>query len=393
MSKWLRLVCADRSLREAFFVFALSRCLILAIFVVAAAATLDTTSARYDPEDPHPAASLRIATVKAQLEHTLGRGDSGWYTQIARHGYDRAPFEAQQPHNWVFFPLYPFLLRAAGAVTGNYLIAGALISNAFFFIALVLLHKLVAALGYDSPTADRALFYTAMFPVSYFFSLPFTEALFLCLNVAAFFAAARDRWCAAGVFGGFASATRLAGVVLVPALALFRSGNAGAIREWRRLLCLALIPCGLLAFILFLWRTTGDPLAFVHAQTTWRRSGGFFLLTLYDYIRHPLNVIEPWNFRLLNFAAAVLALATAFFWARRRCWPFAIFTFLAIVLPLSSMTLQATTRYVAVIFPVFIALAIWGRNPRIDQLVRVAFLVLLGVMTLSYALRFSFASA
>ena len=156
---------------------------------------------------------------------------------------------------------------------------------------------------------------------------------------------------------------------------------------------LALVPVGLLGFMLFLWRITGNPLAFVDANAAWERSAGFFLLTLYDYLKNPLRIIGPWDFRALNFGAAILALGAAYFWARRREWAFATFTFLAILLPLSSGALQSTARFVAVIFPVFIALAVAGRRPRVDQLIRVVFLVLFALMTLSFSLRFSFASA
>ena len=389
----LRGLARDQSVREALFVFALTRTLVFAIFIVAGAATLDATAPGFDREDPHPVASVRTRLIKQQLEHTLGRGDSSWYALIAQQGYDRVAFEARPQHNWVFFPLYPLLVRLGGGLTGEYLIWGALLSNGLFFIALILLHKLVTALGHDESTAGRAVFYTAAFPVSYFFSLPVTEALYLCLVVGSFLAAARGRWWAAGVIGGFASATRLAGVLLLPALALFYGQRVRRSRWGRDMMWLALVPVGLLAFMLFLWRITGNPLAFVDAIAAWERPGGFFLLTLYDYLKHPLRIIQPWDFRTLNFGAAILALGAVYFWARRKQWALATFAFLAILLPLSSGTLQSTARYVAVIFPVFIALAVAGRRPRVDQVIRAVFLVLLAVMTLSYTLRFSFAAA
>jgi hypothetical protein len=116
-------------------------------------------------------------------------------------------------------------------------------------------------------------------------------------------------------------------------------------------------------------------------------------MTLYEYVTNPLSVIEPWNFRTLNFAAAILALGAAIYWLRRQQWAFATLTLLVILLPLSSSTLQSAARYVSVIFPVFIALAVAGRTARVDQSIRVVFLVLFGLMTFFFAMRFSFASA
>ena len=45
------------------------------------------------------------------------------------------------------------------------------------------------------------------------------------------------------------------------------------------------------------------------------------------------------------------------------------------------------------IFPVYIALAIVARRAWVDQAIRFTFLVLFALMTLFYALRFSFAAA
>lgn len=393
LSGGLRRVTGDGSVREAAVAFVLTRFVVFAVFIITGAASLDSTAPDFNRDDPHPRSSIRPQEVKKQLEHTLMRGDSGWYVEIARRGYDRAAFETTKQHNWVFFPLYPMVVRLAAGWTGEFLIWGALLSNGLFFLALILLHKLVTSLGDDKPTADRAVFYTAIFPVSYFFSLPMTESLFLCLNMASFLAAARGRWWLAGVCGGLSSAARVNGVLLVPVLALFYLQQTDR-SKWRGdVLWLALVPVGLLTFMFFLWKITGNPLAFIDAQAAWQRKGGFFLLTLYEYIKSPLKVIEPWNFRALHFGAAILALGAAFFWARRKEWAFAVLTFLSILLPLSLGGLHSTTRYVAVIFPVFIALAVAGRELWVDRAICVVFLALFGLLTLCYALRFSFASA
>ena len=391
--KKVRALPRDRSVREALFAFAISRTAVLLLLIGTASARHDITAPGFDPADPHPTVRVEPAKIIERLQRTLERGDSSWYMSIAQQGYDRIPFDHRQQHNWVFFPLYPLLAGFLASGTGEYMITAALLSNALFFIALVLLHKLVCALGFDLATADRTVFYQAIFPVSYFFSLPLPESLFLCLNLASFLAAAHGRWLVAALFGALSSATRLSGVILAPALALFY-GQRTDRSKWGPAVCwLGLAPLGLLAFMLFLWETTGNPLACVQAVEAWERKGGFFLLTLSRYLANPLDLIEPWNFRALHFAAAVLALAATFFWARRKQWAFTAFTFLAILLPLSSGTLDSTARYVSVVFPVFIALGVIGAQPRVDHLIRVVFLILFGLMTVFYGLRFSFAAA
>jgi hypothetical protein len=185
-----RAIRHDPAVREAFFVFVLTRAAIIALFVVTQA-TVPHRGSPLSDEDPHVSTTVRPPEIIAKLEHGLGRGDSAWYVQIARDGYDRVTFSNERQHNWVFFPLYPLVLASVASWSGAYLLSGAAISNLLFLIALVLLHKLVTQLGYDRATADRTLFYSAAFPAGYFFSLPLPESLYLCLVVATFLAAAR----------------------------------------------------------------------------------------------------------------------------------------------------------------------------------------------------------
>ena len=63
-----------------------------------------------------------------------------------------------------FFPLYPLLIHVVGALAGNHLIAGLLISNASFFFGLLFLYKLVEH-EYDRTVARRAIFYVSIFPI------------------------------------------------------------------------------------------------------------------------------------------------------------------------------------------------------------------------------------
>ena len=130
----------------------------------------------------------------------IGRWDSVWYLAIADGGYPAA--DARRP---AFFPLYPWLVRAAGAITGSPLIAGALLSTACFAGALVVLHRLTA-LELGPEAARWTVWALALFPMSFFLSAVYTESLFLLLSVGAVYAARTGRWAWAGVLGGLAAA-------------------------------------------------------------------------------------------------------------------------------------------------------------------------------------------
>jgi len=71
------------------------------------------------------------------LAAPFARWDSVWYMAIASGGY------AHQPPRTAFFPLYPLLMRGVGVVVGSDLIGGVVVSLVCFFVALVLLYRLV----------------------------------------------------------------------------------------------------------------------------------------------------------------------------------------------------------------------------------------------------------
>lgn len=390
----LRRVTHDRSVRAALFAFVLTRVIVFALFIATTQLTLE------EPLAPTPGSAVQNIRISVSPESVIRKlkpltfhGDGGWYLVLAESGYEQIPFNADKPHNWAFFPLYSLSLRAMAAVTGEFQLTGMILSSVFFLFALILLHKTVAAFGYDGAVADRAVFYIAAFPTSYFFSLPLTESLFLFLTIGSFLAAKRDSWWTAGALGGLASMTRYNGLFLLPALVVmyFQQQCHRPFKLKANALSLGLPVLGLMSFMLYLFVVTGNAFAFISIQKAWGVRSGFFLIPLYDYIRMPFDVAVLWNFRTLNFLAAIAALACGFALLKRREWALALYTFISVLVPLSTLTLEAMTRYVMVVFPVFIMLAVWGRKPLIDQTIRAAFVVLLGLMSVSFALYLGFA--
>ncbi|MEI7850177.1 MAG: mannosyltransferase family protein, partial [Chloroflexota bacterium] len=107
--------------------------------------------------------------------------DSQYYVDIATNGYW---FRPEQQSNVAFFPVYPLLMRLVGSlVQGNVILAGFIISNLAFFIALIFLYKLTA-LELDDGSAGRTVF-TWLFSRHPSFSSVYTESTFLMFSVAA----------------------------------------------------------------------------------------------------------------------------------------------------------------------------------------------------------------
>lgn len=387
-TQWLVRFRQDRSIREALFVFLLTRSLIFLVLVVAGQLSVVSY-----PESNTRDATIRFdpALITENLRRTMWQADVVHYVGIAQEGYHRAPFDIndRRSHEYAFFPLFPMLLWLLGRVTTNVVLWGAVLCNVFFFIALVLLHKLTLAFGYDDSVARRAIFYLAVFPFSYFFSIPLTESLFVLLTVASFYAAKREHWWAAGLIGLLASATRLTGVLLLPSL-LVLSWQMYRSLYVRKLLGLLLIPCGLFAYMFYSWWLSGDALAFKHAAEAWgRKPSIFFLRPLVRFLFPPHLLAEPWNIYLLSTGAAVLCFICIYILTKRREWALALYTLMSVVVPLSSGVTQSLGRYSMGFFPVFIALGLGANSNQTDQAIRVLLVFLLGIMTLLFASGFT----
>ena len=394
-----RRLLAAPSIRSALFAFTLTRLLILFVILLSA-------NIRFEPPvrdqfgDIHESnISLRNTTVPEVLRRVTLGADSLWIINIARGGYEKELFNTNIQHTWAYFPLYPLVLGALAKLTGDLPLTGIVLSSSFFLLALIMLHRTVTEFNYDEAIAERTVFYVAAFPVSYFFSMTQTESLFLLLTVACFYAAKRQRWWLAGTWGALASATRFAGVFLIVPLAVLYWQNNSSRRKdrgERRIradaAALLLVPLGLIAYMTYLKSITGNAFAFADIQVAWGHSAGVFWRALNGYLREPLRVSTRWDFRLLNFAAAVMALMGGIVLLKKRQWAFAFYALISIVVPLSYQdSLQSLARYVMVIFPVFLVLAWAGRSPRVDQTIRVVFIALLSLMSAMLAVRVTLA--
>ena len=399
LTKMLLHVRDDPSVRRAFFVFSLTRVLLLAVFIIGG--QMDRVSSGSTDTIRDLSLSLGKIPVSRVLQRTISTADVNWYYSVAHDGYERIPFNADRPHNWAFFPLFPMLWRLAARVTGEYPISGLLISHLFFFLGLIFTHKAAQAFGFGKVLADRGLFYLAVFPTSYFYSLPLTESLFLFLSAASIYSAKQGRWWMAGLAGGLASLTRVTGVLIFPALLVLYwetyGGNLRSKAAWRsalfhkEFLSLFLVPAGIGAFMFYLFAITGNPLAFKDILVSWGRGIGFFPVTLFGYLRNPWLIAVPWDFRLVNFTGAALALICGAWLIKHRQWALGLYTLLCVIAALSSLLLQSQARYAMVLFPIYFVLAKAGNRPHVDEAIRTVSIALFTLMTALFLTHFSLA--
>jgi hypothetical protein len=274
-----------------------------------------------------------------------------------------------------------------GALAGNHLIAGLLISNASFFLGLLYLYKLLEH-EYDRAVARRAIFYVSIFPTSVYFTAVYTESLFFTLTVASFYYMREHKWWIAGVVGFFAALTRVEGVLLLVPFLMEWSAVRGSSKKSDRFgLCAgALIPLGLAIYMAYLWILRADPLYFSHVQIHWNRHLAppwVSLINAFDKLAHGSGVQVAHESLEVAFTFLMIAVLLAGWHSLRPSY--IAYMALSILVPMSTSNLLSMPRFALVLFPMFAILARWGERPWVNNVILAFSLPLLGLFTVLFA--------
>jgi hypothetical protein len=383
-NRWCERLRAARWVWVSFLVFAGTRLGILLVAYLAAGLFADSPFV--------PLYHLR-GTDNVLLDVFGSRWDTGFYVSIAEEGYR---YQGVPLPSVAFFPLYPLFMRALGALVGDALVAGILISNAALLLATMLLYRL-ADESWGQAVAERTIWYFLIFPAAFFGTAVYSESLFLLAAIGALYFARRGYWEVAALLGIAASLTRFTGLIVAPMLLaewwMQRQNRPAETRPSRLApLAAAVVPLGTLAYVAYLQRAFGDPLAFVHGAAAWARQPQSPLVTITALLQTPeggwwsallAGRIHPDNWLDLGFVLLFLALGVVLLLQRR--WSEGVYVTLGTAVALSSGLLMSQRRYVWVLFPAFILLAQWGDRPWVDRIVTALSLLLLGVFTALFA--------
>ena len=319
--------------------------------------------------------------------------DGEHYLSLIREGY--------KPLTYFFFPGFPFLIKYLAGIFAtdmiSYALFGLVISNVIFILALVGLWKLIL-LDYDEKIAKLSIILMLIFPTSFYFGSFYTEATFLASVVWSMYFARKDRWVLSGILGGFSSLTRVIGVAITPSLLLenlnFKKGFKKIISR-KGLVYIILAPLGLVLYMYYLWKVTGDPLNFLNNVEIFgaQRSSTFVVLPQVFY-RYVFKIIPNLNFEyfpslfstLMEFSTAVLFLFISIFSFYKLRASYSLFVLLGYLIPTLSGSFSSVPRYVAILFPGFIFLSLWLQDRSI--FVRIAFYSLSAVCLVISTLMF-----
>jgi hypothetical protein len=233
---------------------------------------------------------------------------------------------------------------------------------------MVVLYRL-AAIDLPRRLAERAVLLTAIFPFSFFFGAVYTESTFLLFTLLSFYGFRTRRWALGGIAGALATATRVTGIMMWPALALiaWRSAEPSPRDRGAAAAGLAAATLGFVGYCAYIYSLTGQPLLWATALTRW--GGGYHpggapwsapVDLLRQLLTHPYAFLTTGPMALYDTLYGVTALAFAamipFVW-RRFGAAYGLFMLVNLYVPLSSGAFEGLGRYCSVLFPAFLWLA------------------------------------
>ncbi|MBP7842948.1 hypothetical protein KA017_03005 [Candidatus Woesebacteria bacterium] len=296
----------------------------------------------------------------SRLIDMWARWDSGWYLFIIRNGYSSGgSFDIQS--SLPFFPGYPMLVKFFTLffpphllTDGVIVLLGIVISNALLLVALVFLYKIARKLSDSGRVADLTIWFILAFPSSFFLSSFYTESLFLCLSVVGYWAALQKKWWLACIMVSLVAVTRNVGMFLaIPVLYEYlKSKNFSVQKIDLSVLWFGVVPVGVGLFFWYLYTLTGDFFAAIKVQEAWGRVTADPVSSLLFPSNFWLHITPVDQFFVVSGLVVCWRLFTEKVLEKGKV--LALYSFLLCVPTLFTGTLDSFTRFILVVFPLFI---------------------------------------
>jgi Gpi18-like mannosyltransferase len=280
--------------------------------------------------------------------------DALWYERIAVHGYG---FELDTPRGQAaaaFFPLYPLAIGLLLAILplGSFFWVGSAVSALCTLAACTLLvHALTDSLDH----ARRVLLVLLAAAGSFYFTIPYTEGLFLLLVVLAMVLTRRREYVWAGLIAGLAAVTRAQGLALIaiPLVACWLDTGLTPRSRGTRLAAIgALFAAPFIVYMLRLADLQGSAQAFIEQQAMWDNAAPYPFSAVVGLIEFPRRVQ---SYLHGGFWLLYIGLLVRY---RRRLPPGEIlFCLGALLISTQQATFQGIYRYTAVLVPLVLGVA------------------------------------
>ncbi len=307
-----------------------------------------------------------------------------------------------------FMPFYPTVTSAVINVTGGSnvffsekdFLSAFFVANIAFLLGLIVLYKLIT-LDYSDKIAFQTIIFLLVFPTSFFFGCLYSESIFFLLTVSIFYFLRTYKFLFATILSMFLLVTRVVGIFILPVLAyaimyhdrhifLKEQISKNKKKIIQDVLLISLIPLGLLGFMWLNKYFWGDPFFFVHAQeyVVNGRSAGivFFPQTVFRYIKILLTVPKQqfiWWISVLELGSFLFgAILFVYAFVKKIPLMYILFSLLCFLIPTQSGTFSGLPRYILVLFPLFLTLALIN-----NKWIKIIY-VTIGIISLFFLLAF-----
>lgn len=286
---------------------------------------------------------------------------AAWKTWDAQHflHLSQQGYRAGQVSNH-FYPLWPLLVRIGGAALGGHdLLAALLLANAMSVAGLLLFHRYVSE-AHGPVLADRSLLLLLAYPGTFYLALAYSEPLFFLLVMVFFLGLRRQRYWQAGLAALFLPMSRAVGAFIALPLCcyLYRQWRSGDRFRWRDCLWLLCPAAGVGIYMLLMYCWTGNPLEVFSVQRYYVPNASFWRLLRPGELLGRLVHLSPEMLISWLDRAAFVGLCASVMWIWRLDRVLLAYALVMGFVPSLTVGFTSFGRYVVMVFPVFMALAV-----------------------------------
>jgi Gpi18-like mannosyltransferase len=289
----------------------------------------------------------------------LNRNDSGWYETIAINGHSKITPDQLgkcedgniQQSYYAFFPLYPAILGLTLKLTGLTFNTIAFIYSIIFSIMLFLIFfKYISQIFASQSIGFYATIILILFPFHYYFSVYYTEALFLFLLIGSFYSIKTKRFVLFSVLSSLLVLVRPNGMLmLIPLFIYFFESHyslkpkelcSKPVKEYIPILIFIIPIVIFLLYCTYLKIMTGDFFAYKTAQAGWCRE------TVFPWV--PILRCSNWMDYFRTFYLFFF-IAVSLIQIRKIPLSFTLLIWISLLLPIIANRIT-DPRYISVIF-------------------------------------------
>jgi Gpi18-like mannosyltransferase len=294
---------------------------------------------------------------KHGLINITALNDGQWYKGIAEKGQQHVTPEDLMPNikngysysSYIFFPMYPYTIRFLMKITGlGFVEIGFIFSIVLSLILFIFFYRFSIIILGDEEQAFWATILLIVFPYHFYYSMLYTESMFLVLLLLSFYAIEKKYWFVFIISGSLLVITRAQGIVMGLPLFVYllektKRENIISYQTFFKTSLFSFMLVAYIAYGIYLKYMTGEYFAFTVAAKGWLRPLSFNPVA-------GLFTENFWRAYVLSAYATIFIILAIFSYQKVRI-SFLLVILVGIVLPLATCTTNGMPRYISVLFP------------------------------------------